>query len=167
MKRFSFNSALHSIAIVLAIHFGVSASARTISLEEAISKAQRFLFLNSKGLGLQVRGTTPTFKLAYEARTTDKSASCYYVLNHTSPKGYIIVSADDRLPDVLGYSNSGEFDINEVPDNMKWWWSEFERQIEQILTSANSNIITTTEMEHRAGWTEIQPLIKTQWNQYA
>ena len=170
MKKFLFTPSLRSIAIVLVAYFafGLSARARTISLEEAMVKAQRFLYPNSTDSISQARGfsAAPAFTLAYEARTTDKRASCFYVLNQTFSQGYIIVSADDRLPEVLGYSDNGEFDINKIPDNMKWWLSEYERQIEQVLASSNNSIMPITETNYRDGWTEIEPLVKTKWHQY-
>ena len=160
---------LRSMAIFLAmLCISVSsADAHTISVEEAKAKAQRFLSKNSENPEWRARGASaaPAFKLAYESKTTDKSASCFYVLSHPSAGGYIIMSADDRLPEVLGYSDNGEFDINQIPDNMKWWLSEYERQIEQVLTSANGDAVSTDETAHRAGWTAIEPLVKTKWNQ--
>lgn len=169
MKKHLFTPLMRNIAFVLAacFVFGLSASARTVSLEEAMAKAQRFLYSNSADSVSQARGlSTATFKLAYEAKTASKTVSCFYVLNQTSSEGYVIVSADDRLPEVLGYSNSGEFDINKIPDNMKWWLSEYERQIEQVLASPNNNsVMPTAETSFRDGWTEIEPLVKTKWNQ--
>ena len=112
---------LRSIAILLAMLgvFTSSVDARTVSLEEAKAKAQRF-YANAKDPVLRARGmSAPEFRLAYEARTANKSASCFYVLNQTPSQGYIIISADDRLPEVLGYSDSGDFDIDQIPDNMK------------------------------------------------
>ena len=160
---------LRSMAIFLAmLCISVSsADAHTISVEEAKAKAQRFLSKNSENPEWRARGASaaPAFKLAYESKTTDKSASCFYVLSHPSAGGYIIMSADDRLPEVLGYSDNGEFDINQIPDNMKWWLSEYERQIEQVLTSANGDAVSTDETAHRAGWTAIEPLVKTKWSQ--
>ena len=156
---------LRSIAILLAMLgvFTSSVDARTVSVEEAKAKAQRF-YANAKDPVLRARGlSAPEFKLAYEARTANKSASCFYVLNQTPSQGFIIISADDRLPEVLGYSDSGDFDIDQIPDNMKWWLSEYERQIEQVLSSTDADIAESTE--HREGWTPIEPLVKTTWDQ--
>ena len=160
------NFSLRTIAITLTIHliFTPPAGARPISLEEAMNKAQHFLYSHSQDSALQARGIAPMFELAYEAQTRDNATSCFYVLNKTSSSGYIIVSADNRLPDVLGYSDNGDFDINNIPDNMRWWLSEYERQIERILSSTD-DILPSTEF--REGWTEIQPMIKTHWHQGA
>ena len=158
---------LRSIAILLAMLciFAPSVDARTVSVEEAMAKAQRF-YTNAKDPVLRARGlSAPEFKLAYEAKTSAKTASCFYVLNQTPSQGFIIISADDRLPEVLGYSDSGDFDIDQIPDNMKWWLSEYERQIEQALSSTDADITGSTE--HRAGWTPIEPLVKSEWHQGA
>lgn len=169
MKKL-FNFLLRSVAPVLAIHLVpfLQANARPLSLEEAMTKAQHFMYSKSVKSGTSSKvAPMSTFKLAYEAKTVNRSISCFYVLNRTFSDGFVIVSADDRLPDVLGYSENGEFDINQIPDNMKWWLSEYERQIEHFLSSANDDAVSIANAEHRAGWTEVKPLIKSHWNQGA
>ena len=167
MKNFLLNIPLRGVAVLLAIHvvFMQYADARPVSLETAVLKAQRFLYPNSSESELQSRSTAAqTCRLAYESRTTDKTATCFYVLNRPSSEGYVIVSADDRLPDVLGYSDNGEFDMEQIPDNMKWWLSEYERQIECLLSSL-SNVAPMAGTAHRDEWTAIQPLVKSKWGQ--
>ena len=169
MKKSIFNFPLHCAAILL-MHFvfALSAHADPVSLETAIFKAQRFLNPTLSESELLSRGTSAqTFKLAYEAKTANKAATCFYVLNRPSSEGYIIMSADDRLPEVLGYSDNGEFDINKIPDNMKWWLSEYERQIELVLSSTSGKTTPPTKTANQEGWTEIEPLVKTKWNQSA
>ena len=168
MKKLSFHFPLSNIAIVLAMYLGFvqSANARPVSLEAAMLKAKHFLYPNVSESELQSRGIlAQSFTLAYEAKTADRSASCFYVLNRPSSEGYIIISADDRLPDVLGYSDNGAFDADHVPENVKWWLSEYERQIEWMF----SNDVATplAETDYRDDWLEVTPLVKSQWDQGA
>lgn len=39
----------------------------------------------------------------------------YYIFNKENNKGFIIVSGDDRMPDVLGYTDKGAFDAANTP----------------------------------------------------
>ena len=170
MKKTLPNSRLCGIIAALAtlFAFAQTMSANPVTLEKAKLKAQQFLAANkANSFTNSNKPSTITLDLAYEAKTADKSASCFYVLNETSSKGYIIISADDRLPDVLGYSDNGDFDFDKAPDNMKWWLSEYERQIEQLLSTNNSEVATIDNTSFRDGWSEIEPLIKTKWNQGA
>jgi len=44
----------------------------------------------------------------------------YYVFNNPQG-GWVIISAEDRVSPVIGYSNTGSFDISNIPSNIKWW----------------------------------------------
>ncbi len=43
----------------------------------------------------------------------------YYVFNAEAHQGYVIVSGNDLLPAILGYSDMGTFDANDVPPAMQ------------------------------------------------
>ena len=49
-------------------------------------------------------------------RSTEPNAY-YYVFNVGENSGFIIVSGDDRAKEILGYSDSGSFNINTIPSN--------------------------------------------------
>lgn len=167
MKKHSFRFLLHGV-VLLAIQmvFVHAADARPISLEDAIQKAQNFLYSNATEQGMLSKSKQPqALKLAYEARTENDGASCFYVLNRPSSEGYVIVSADDRLPDVLGYSDCGNFDIDNLPDNLQWLLSEYRRKIEYMLSS--SDVPVAADVSHRDGWEVIPPFVNSQWSQYA
>ena len=42
----------------------------------------------------------------------------YYVFNVKANQGYVIVSGNDQMPAILGYSNTGTFDASDVPPAM-------------------------------------------------
>lgn len=46
--------------------------------------------------------------------------------------GYVIASADDRTLPVLGYSQTGSFDVNQIPDNMRTWLQGYAEQIRML-----------------------------------
>ena len=93
-----------------------------------------------------------------------------YVVNF-KPEGWAIVSADDRAPAILGYSNTGHFDTEEVKGLPFYFWFEgYADQISDLISSK------APEIEH-SSWTEIKtskytktvtpvlPLIEVEWNQ--
>ncbi|MBR5727583.1 MAG: C10 family peptidase, partial [Muribaculaceae bacterium] len=43
----------------------------------------------------------------------------YYVFNAEASQGYVVVSGNDLTPAILGYSNTGTFDANDVPPAMQ------------------------------------------------
>lgn len=67
--------------------------------------------------------------LAYTAKTGVMED--FYVFNKTSHKGFVIVSAEDNTEQaILGYSDTENFDYDRLPENLKWWLGEYQKQIE-------------------------------------
>jgi surface protein len=83
----------------------------------------------------------------------------FYVFNATDG-GYVIVSGDDRTREILGYSQTGTLDMENLPANLQWWLDEYARQIEALGTSA----VAVKPLTLSAA-SDIPPLIHTQWNQ--
>ena len=146
-------------AVALAAAAGVSAA--PVDVSRARSEAVEFLRAPMHGRKA-VKGTEPDMTLAYTS--TAGSTDCFYVFNYAS--GYVIVSADTRLPDILGYSDSGTFDPDNMPENMRWWLGEYTREISAFLPTAPESLSATRRLK-RAGAerASIEPLTKTKWNQ--
>ena len=103
-----------------------------------------------------------SLSLAYTAQSV--AGDCYYIFNSGNDGGYTIVAADDRIPQVLGYSDRGNFDPKRMPDNMKWWLNEYKKEIEYFLQNEDKFHETSAKLPE---YKEIKPLLTTQWNQSA
>lgn len=101
----------------------------------------------------------------------------YYVYNIGNNQGFIIISADDINYPIIGYSKTGSYDVNHLPENFKSWMKSIEMGMQQAFnksTEASKEIKLEWE-EYRSGKKtfkinksiELQPLIKTNWNQDA
>lgn len=91
-----------------------------------------------------------------------KASDGYYAFTRGTNNGYVIVAADDRAyNNVLGYAFEGTFDPNTMPDAMRWWLGEYERQLSYAETSTSANRISA-ELPIYA---PIAPLITTRWDQ--
>ncbi len=98
-----------------------------------------------------------------------------YVFNFTNSKGFIIVSADDRIFPILGYSFENSFGNESTqPDAMKEWLENTNRQIAFILDKKLNPEQKTKEAWKNQGnisfkntknTSDVSPLIKTRWNQ--
>ena len=108
--------------------------AATISESQARAIASDFLMARSMPTaGLKTAHQAPM--LNEWAEPTGKAA--YYVFNAAQTgKGYVIVAADDRVPAILGYSDDGAFDAQEVPPAMQEWLDGYALQIEAISIGA-------------------------------
>lgn len=88
-----------------------------------------------------------------------------YVFNRGADQGYLITPADDLFPAVLGYSDKGDFDIDNMPPAMKAFLEDYAREIDYNLKYKADEIAATALFD--PGWDPVEPLIKTQWNQDA
>lgn len=107
-------------------------------------------------------------KLAYtEPSTQNKAINTLYVFNKPQKKGFVIVAANDALPNtILGYTDNGEFDYETIPESLKWLLSYYSEQIDAIKGSVGncsrnqSKIIKDSII--------VPPLLgDVQWNQFA
>lgn len=73
---------------------------------------------------------SPQVSLEYTQATTDNK-DAVYVFNHTNG-GFVWVSASDYSHEVLGYSDSGSFDKNNIPDNMQYWLRMYAGEIARV-----------------------------------
>ncbi len=71
-------------------------------------------YMQGRGMSRNIAGTVQT------------ETSPYYVFNATDSRGFVIVSGDDCVGDnlVLGYTEQGSFDENNVPANMQAWFDD-------------------------------------------
>ena len=51
----------------------------------------------------------------------ENSTAPYYVFNVGNQQGFVIVSGDSRVEAILGYSESGDFTLDSIPENMREW----------------------------------------------
>ena len=99
-----------------------------------------------------------TLRRAAGAASTTGRPAPYYVFNAGGPSdGYVIVAGDDQAPPVLGYSDNGYFDDNDLPPAMQEMLNGYAAQIAAI----QEGTMAATLSQRRA----ISPLVKAQWSQ--
>lgn len=93
--------------------------------------------------------------------------------------GFVIASADSRALPVLGYSDSGSIDWEQMPANMRSWLKQYDEAIATLgnrkdfrdgeLTAKPSygQAANTAQQSRRAARKPVEPLIKTHWDQDA
>lgn len=101
-----------------------------------------------------------SFSLAHSE--TVAGESMLYVFNK-GDRGFIVTSADDRMPAVLGYSDSGAFNISNASPELNWWLSQYAAQAEMILKSAT--ILKVDAPATRAYKASIPEMLSTRWDQ--
>lgn len=101
-------------------------------------------------------------KVVSDQKTT-ASPSSFYVVNDKSNNCFVIVSADERLNTILGYSDNGCFDLESVPEALLSILFNYDRQYNYLLSS---NYSFAKEQQARKTAVEaIEPMITTKWGQ--
>ena len=97
-----------------------------------------------------------------------------YILTAIDTHGFVIVSADDRVIPILGYSDENSFDVTNMPPNLVEWLMGYEQQIqyineENIEPSEDAVVEWNTLREGGAiapkSITAVYPLLTTLWDQ--
>lgn len=91
--------------------------------------------------------------------TTASPSDAYYVFNNDAG-GFVIIAGDDAVTPVLGYTSTGSFDAENLPDGLKDLLKSYERQIAALGDSYQANQTAT-----RAAFTGEKLLKTAEWNQ--
>ena len=146
MKRYLF--ALLALVAVMTVQ------ADTVSQERALAVAQGFL--NNGGATFKA-GAAP--KLAHKALSADGLPD-YYVFNYGADGGFVVVSGDDRTVPVWGYSTSGMFDYETMPENVRCWFEYYQSQMQYLREHPNVQTRQPVTLASSVG-----PLLSTRWDQ--
>jgi hypothetical protein len=74
----------------------------------------------------------------------------FYVFGGENNNGFVIVSGDDRVVPVLGYSDTNGFSADDMPENLRWWLGEYAKQIRFAI---DNNIEPTAEVKQQ--WADL------------
>ena len=129
--------------------------AQVISEQEAKEKALQFINNRTSAV---LHGHRAPARLS-QLKRIKLGISGIYAFNREDG-GFVIVSADERTRPVLGYSDSGDIDWNQMPANMRAWLTSYAQAISN-LGSATMNGSEPTSVPRQA----IAPLLKTTWYQ--
>jgi|GEM_PF-3323999 len=144
-----------------------SSALRSSINAEKQGKTLKLLYKNSNNS----KNDNATMRVAQA--NTDETVY-FYVFGTENNVGFVIVSGDDRVTPVLGYSHTNSFSAENMPDNMVWWLDEYAQQIEYAI---ENDIEPTTETEQQwvqimengkfasSTTTSVSPLLTTTWNQ--
>lgn len=92
--------------------------------------------------------------------SADKNA--FYVFEYPQSAGFIILGADDLAPEVLGYSETGSFDADNLPEGLAYWTQELNRQIALAVKAGVPLYSSTASKVQRA---TVAPLVSSKWGQ--
>lgn len=84
----------------------------------------------------------------------------YYIFNSNNDNGFVIISGDDQLTPIVGYSDDCR--IGEMPPALAEWLNVYSSYVDDVRSGAVEHVSTTA-----ATGTRIEPMLQTSWNQSA
>ena len=127
-----------------------------VTKEQALQKALQFT--NSRPHVVNGKRLAPGKN--FQLREAKGERKGFYAFNIGEQNGFVLVSADDRTPAILGYADKGTIDPAKMPENLRWWMEEYEKQLS--LLDQYGAVATTAAARDSIG-----PLVKSLWNQAA
>jgi hypothetical protein len=155
-----------TIVAIFSVILAVPAEAKRVEPEKAKKLAQNFVESKRGHWAKADIRLKHTAKKRKQKREQEETA-LYYVFNVNEAQGggFVIVAGDDAVKPVLGYSDSGNYDENNLPPNFAYWMDFLG---EQIAYAQELGLGYSAPYDHgQDGWAAISPLIQTQWNQSA
>lgn len=139
--------------------------AESRSYEQALRIAQQ----QAERLGISMDAVSPQQRLI--KKTTDVSPA-YYVFKNGRNKGFTIVSADDRLPEIVGYALRGNYDEDTQPEAYIEFITAYQEFVEDVKSGNPLALRMAAEAKAlRESTSYAQPTVAPllgdiKWNQY-
>lgn len=138
----------------------IQVMAADVSVSMASSSAQRFLASHSGKNAFNA--AVPTIKWVHqEINSSRANQAVYYVVN--TDRGFAVVAGDDRAQEILAYSNHPLDDMNNLPENMKFWLNNYKQQIEYLQAHPGWVVENPALKVNRTE--SIEPMLVAMWNQ--
>lgn len=132
-------------------------TAHPVGQEAARQKALTFVQHANKGAqARRGKSTAPSLRLAM-------NDEALYVFNIGTDEGFVIVSGDDRMPEVLGYAYTGTFCADSLPENLQAWLNGYRKQAAYLNTDNAARAVS----QQAVADTAISPMLDCQWHQYS
>lgn len=159
------------LLLSLMLLLSVSAIAGPRSYQQAKAIAQRQAAMLGIEMDAEVMASAKAAPRMSVSSAVSPSATCYYVFANGEDKGFTIVSGDDRMPEVVGYSAQGTYDPDHLPANYVGFMKAYQETVEALLkgdAQVSGGLAEARQWRaERAGTAAVAPLLGSiKWNQY-
>lgn len=128
---------LLSVVLLLFLYIGCTKS-KVIDVKSA--EALAFQFFRSKESPVNARKKIPqNSDISLSYTKVQEGEALLYVFSQ-GEDGFVIVSADDNTNEsILGYSETGRFNIDSIPESLRYWLEEYCKQIVDIRINSSKS----------------------------
>lgn len=158
------------LLLSLMLLLSVSAIAGPRSYQQAKAIAQRQAAMLGIEMDAEVTASAKAAPRMSVSSAVSPSATCYYVFANGEDKGFTIVSGDDRMPEVVGYSAQGTYDPDHLPANYVGFMKAYQETVEALLkgdAQVSGGLAEVRQWRaERAGSAAVAPLLDgIKWDQ--
>lgn len=168
----------HLLALSLILLCSVSALfARPLSEREARHLAEQFFHQVAYAHKVSAPAQQPLSLVSapirqsagVELRTlSGDKARYYYIYNRGSNAGFVIIAGDDELTPYIGYSTTGRFIVEDMPEQLAAFLKACQERIDELVSSISYHQALQPTRPSATEPTHIDPLLgNIQWNQSA
>jgi methionine-rich copper-binding protein CopC len=116
---------------------------------------------------------TPAKKMVMKAVPAQEEENLYYVYENADGEGWVIVAANDVITPILAYSETGHFNTENMPVNVRKWMGKYNDFVKKIeADGATQDEVVAQEwtalkksVRKAKGDAVVGPLVKTTWDQ--
>lgn len=144
---------------------------QSISINKAKEIGRNHLLSVSKNNLKSISLKKENFQLNNIQTVVENRDTLFYILNDTINKGFVIISADQRVWPVIGYSIDGNIDQTNMSPAFTEWMENRKLEIAHSISDnlRPSNEITVAWYELNSlksgSVTSVEPLLKNTWDQ--
>lgn len=149
------------LLLLLFVASMASMEASPIDKKTALTHAQSFLA--EKGVFIPLNESN-SFR-APKKDDNNEENSYYYIFNAPQNKGFVIVSGDDLAYPILGYSDEGNIDINNLPEGLEALLDAYQASFDDLGKDLFLNLEDQNDMRRSMSVVRhpVKPLIKSLW----
>lgn len=136
----------------------------------SFQQAKEIALRQAAQLGISMDETSSAKAKSKRVKSVSGEVPAYFVFPNGEGKGFTVVSGDDRLPEVVGYSDKGTYDEENLPSNYVGFMKAYEEMVGQLDNgdSRASASIAEAKALRSSGYQQpaVAPLLgNIQWNQ--
>jgi hypothetical protein len=163
--------------VSLAISF-CSVFAKPIDLNTAQKVGGSFLTKQSSGLALK---SYTELELVYSVTSSsglaksDEDVRTYFYVFNVGQQGFVVVSGDDDVVPILGYSDEGAFNPDAIAPGVRKWLEGYKNQIRYVIENSLpatdeikkqwSEFLSGSDQGFSKSMESVAPLAQAKWDQ--
>lgn len=136
----------------------------------SFQQAKEIALRQAAQLGISMDEASSAKAKSKRVKSVSGEVPAYYVFPNGEGKGFTVVSGDDRLPEVVGYSDKGTYDEENLPSNYVGFMKAYEEMVGQLDNGDSRASASIAEAKALRGSDYQQPTVapllgSIQWNQ--